>query len=119
MMTIVYAIASTLFAMLVLFWLVRAIVVVAIKKPESRATVWLQTSFFSLGLASRNSMVATVVIYVVLAATGYLIGFPIAATCILGYLCLLLIQWSFVCQPDNRARLDTILSDEEIYGERA
>lgn len=118
-MTIAYGIATVLFAALVIFWVVRAIVTLTIKDPQSRLTVALQKSFLSLGLASGTDMIVTVLVYTAIAILGFVVGFPIAACAILGYMALHCLQWLYAIRSENEKRFNQILLGEELVGELA
>lgn len=113
-MAIAYAIATVLFAALVIFWLVRAVVTLTIKDPRFRLTTWMQKSFLSLGLASGTDMIITVLVYVAIAILGYLVGFPIAATAILSYMSLHCLQWLYATTVRSEKRLNEILLGQEL-----
>lgn len=118
-MTIAYGIAAILYAALVIFWIVRAIIVLAIQEPSSRVTISLQKSFFSMSFASGKAMLITSIGYALAAMIGYLAGFPIAASAIAVYNVLQVVQWFYTRTETNQKRFNELMLGDELCGELA
>ena len=113
-MAIAYAIGLVVFVALVAFWIVRAIVTLTIKDPQSKLTIWLQKSFLSANLIEGAEMIITVLVYASLVFGGWFVGLPMTAAGLLFYMCLQCIQWLYCAQDDVARRYNEMLLGAEL-----